>query len=119
MKRADALVQVSHFEGQPNAVLEAIACNLPVVFSDIPEHRELLDDRGCFFVDPASPESICDGLRACLTKPEMAAERAAVARRALANRSPEEIAGTYRAVYEEILGPVSSNSRALGSSCAG
>jgi glycosyltransferase involved in cell wall biosynthesis len=42
LQGSDFLVSGSHTEGMPNAVLEALACGLPVVLSDIPAHREIL-----------------------------------------------------------------------------
>jgi glycosyltransferase involved in cell wall biosynthesis len=39
---ADTFVSASLTEGCPNAVMEALACGLPVVLSDIPPHREIL-----------------------------------------------------------------------------
>jgi len=39
---ADIFVFPSKFEGMPNALLEAMAAALPVVVSDIPPHRELI-----------------------------------------------------------------------------
>ena len=41
----DLLLMPSLHEGAPNAVLEAIAVNMPVLASDIPEHREILPDQ--------------------------------------------------------------------------
>jgi len=38
----DVFVFPSKFEGMPNALLEAMAAALPVVVSDIPPHRELI-----------------------------------------------------------------------------
>lgn len=43
LRSADLLVSASRAEGMPYAVLEAMACGLPVVLSDIPSHREILD----------------------------------------------------------------------------
>jgi len=40
---ADVFVSASLTEGCPNAVMEALACGLPVILSDIPAHREILD----------------------------------------------------------------------------
>lgn len=43
LSASDVFVSASESEGLPNAVLEAVACNLPVVLSDISQHREILD----------------------------------------------------------------------------
>lgn len=42
LRAADTFVSASRTEGCPNAVMEALACGLPVVLSDIPPHREIL-----------------------------------------------------------------------------
>jgi len=39
---ADTFISASLGEGCPNAVMEAMACGLPVILSDIPPHREIL-----------------------------------------------------------------------------
>lgn len=46
LSASDVFVSASDSEGLPNAVLEAIACNLRVVLSDIPQHKEILDELG-------------------------------------------------------------------------
>jgi glycosyltransferase involved in cell wall biosynthesis len=38
----DLLVSASRYEGSPNAILEALGRDIPVIASDIPAHRELL-----------------------------------------------------------------------------
>lgn len=46
LSAADVFVSSSESEGMPNAVLEALACNLPVLLSDIPQHIEVLETVG-------------------------------------------------------------------------
>jgi glycosyltransferase involved in cell wall biosynthesis len=103
MKRADAMVAVSLFEGNPNAVLEAIAAGTPLVVSDIPAHRALLNDDSAWFIDPASASSIAAGLVAALSDRSEARARAARARAVVASRSADEIAARYEEVYRELL----------------
>ncbi len=44
LRAADAFAQSSLFEGQSNAVLEAMHAGLPVLLADIPEQRETIED---------------------------------------------------------------------------
>ena len=63
-------MSASRAEGLPNAVLEAMACGLRVVLSDIGPHRELLE------LAPAAGEAVPVGDERALTA---AIERAAAA----------------------------------------
>jgi glycosyltransferase involved in cell wall biosynthesis len=60
-RRARALVSVSLWEGFGFPVLEAMACRIPVVASDIPTHREVAGD-GATYVDPADPQRIASAI---------------------------------------------------------
>lgn len=63
MQRADCFVNIADMEGLPNAVLEAMACGLPVVLSDIAPHRELIEEgiQGAL-CDGKSPDSVAGAL---------------------------------------------------------
>lgn len=43
---ADYLISSSESEGLPNAVIESIACNTPVILSDIDQHKEIFNEIG-------------------------------------------------------------------------
>jgi glycosyltransferase involved in cell wall biosynthesis len=103
MKRAAVVVGVSVFEGNPNTVLEAIACGAPVVVSDIPAYRALVDGQSAWLVDPLSVDSIAGGLRSALADRDEAKGRAARARRILGGRSADDIAARYIDVFKSVV----------------
>jgi glycosyltransferase involved in cell wall biosynthesis len=59
LRRHDALIHPSFYEGLPNAICEALAAGVPVLASNVCDHPLLVADgeRGILF-DPHSPESI-------------------------------------------------------------
>jgi glycosyltransferase involved in cell wall biosynthesis len=100
---ASVLVNVGFFEGNPNSVIEAMAAGTPLVVSDIPAHREILDAESAIFVDLASPEAIAAGILRALREREAAGAMAANARRHAEAWSVPVIARQYAGVYEEVL----------------
>jgi glycosyltransferase involved in cell wall biosynthesis len=114
MKAASVFVSVSHFEGQPNVVVEAAACRCPQVLSDIPEHRELLGDcRSALLVDRRDPEAIAAAIENVLDAPTAAAERAARAFEVVAHWTPPEIAARHIEIYERVLAALAAPARAI------
>ena len=103
LKAAGLLVSVSRFEGSPNVVLEAMACRCPLVVSDIPAHRELLDERSALFVDADDPDDIARAIAAVLSDPTAARQRANDARERAELHALPDIAEQYFGVYHEVL----------------
>jgi glycosyltransferase involved in cell wall biosynthesis len=113
MKRADAVVSVGLFEGRPNTVIEAMACGRPVVVSDIPAHREILDDQSAYWVDPGDASGIAQAVLHVLDDRRGAAARAAAARIRAGRWSVQQAAAEYDRVYRDILARRPSRGRRL------
>jgi glycosyltransferase involved in cell wall biosynthesis len=101
----DVLAQASDYEGTPNAVLEAMALETPVVATDVGGTCELLAHgvHG-LLVPPRDPEALAAGIEASLAERAAATLRAAAARaRIEADLSFEARTRAVEAIYEELL----------------
>lgn len=47
LQLSDVFISSSESEGLPNSVLEAIACGLPIILSNIPQHKEIIMELPC------------------------------------------------------------------------
>ncbi len=103
LKRASAVVSVSPCEGHPNAVLEAMAAGVPVVVSDIPAHRSMLDPASAWFVPANDSRAIASGIVGTLEDRPAALLRAARARQGVASLSLEATATRYEDVYRRVV----------------
>jgi glycosyltransferase involved in cell wall biosynthesis len=103
MKGAAVLVSPALFEGSPNVVLEAMAGGVPLVVSDIPEHREILDQAAAAIVPPRSVEALAAAIVSVLDDPAAAQRRAQVARNAVAGYTPPAVARRYDEIYRELM----------------
>ncbi len=99
-QQADCYLNLSSYEGMPNTVLEAMACALPVIASDIPPHRCLVEHQVTgYLVDLERPESLAAQLGALATDNGSLRQMGAAGReRALVGHSWTVAANNYLAL---------------------
>lgn len=99
MSACDALVFTSFQEGSPNIIKQAMACNLPIVSTDVGDVREIIaDTKGCYVCD-ADVEAFVGRLELILADRQRTNGRAKVQH--LAGPS---VARRIISVYERVLG---------------
>lgn len=98
MSACDALVFPSYQEGSPNIVKQAMACNLPIIATDVGDVREVIErTTGCHISSPDA-ESFADLLGAIVHAPFRTCGREAVR-----HLSGPIVAGRLIHLYEEVL----------------
>jgi glycosyltransferase involved in cell wall biosynthesis len=103
LKRFDLLALPSLWEGLPTVALEAMACGVPVIATDIPGTRELIRHgvEG-WLVPPADPAALAEAIVMAIQAPGLAAGWAMQARQVAARFSMESIARAYLGLYREL-----------------
>jgi len=107
----------SDWEAFPIALLEAQACGVPQVATDVGGTREALVPETGLLVPPGDPVALADAVITLLRDPERRAAMSAASRQRHAERfTVERMVAETAAVYDAALGTGSSASSAAGTS---
>lgn len=101
LKLARALVSMSRCEGNPNVVLEAMAACCPLIVSDIPEHREILDQQSAVFTPVDDPVELAASIKRLLSDSSSTRSRVRLAKERVSHMSINVIAEEYDSIYAQ------------------
>lgn len=101
LQSCDCFVNPSHYEGMPNAVLEAMACAKPVVASRVPGNDAVVKDSETGFLFRLdSRTALGDSLRSLMNDPGRANEMGLAARRLVERDfSWKKVAAAYAGLF--------------------
>ena len=104
LKGADMFVLSSFWEGLPICVLEALAAGIPVLVSDVPVHRRILESgRLGGLLASTSPEGIAESIVRILGDGKLVREKSTLATVKIREEySARKMATGYLSVYEQI-----------------
>jgi glycosyltransferase involved in cell wall biosynthesis len=100
-RKARLLVTASLWEGFGLPVLEAMACDTPVVASDLKAHREVAAD-GVLYVDPNDPPSIAEGVERVWSDAPLGRKLVEAGRHRVALFTWEQTARQTLALYQRL-----------------
>lgn len=101
LQAADVFVLPSLNEGMSNAVLEAMACGLPIVATDVGGSRELIRDNGVI-VPKEDPDALRAALSSYASNPDQVRRHRDASRIRALDMRIEAMAERYRKVYETV-----------------
>lgn len=100
LKRADLFCYPTKSDGFPKAVLEALACGLPVIATPVSVIPQLLRSGCGILIDEANPQQLAQAIRRCLSDPdcyqEMSERAIATARQYSLERWRDELGEMLR-----------------------
>ncbi|HYU57286.1 MAG TPA: glycosyltransferase [Actinomycetota bacterium] len=109
LARCDAFCFPSLWEGQGNALLEAMAVGAPIVATSIPAVTETVrDGETAVLVPPGDPAALADGLLRVLREPGESSVMAVKARLDATRFDIRQTTRDLEAVYDDVLRPTSS-----------
>jgi len=107
LRAADAFILPSYWEGMSNSILEAMACGIPTIASDIAGNRALIEnEKSGLLFDPYSPHQLTECIRLLAKNPEIRDKLGSSARQIAEQKySLQKITADIDREYQNILAP--------------
>jgi glycosyltransferase involved in cell wall biosynthesis len=101
---ADCMVFPTLSEGFPKVLIEAMACECPVIATNIPGNNEILNNTTGYPVEPNNSEQIRDAILRVMQNPGEAKQKAKKAAGIVKTKFTwEEAAKKYAQLYKKLL----------------
>ncbi len=97
---ADVLVVTSLWEGSPNVIKEAMACNCPIVSTDVGDVKEVIGNTEGCYITSLDPKDVAEKIKMVLAFGKMTNGRERIIKLGL---DSDEIAKKIIDVYKEVL----------------
>ena len=104
MRGSKLFISLSHYEGEPNAVLEAVAMRCNLLLSDIPPHRSIAASAKATYVNPDSLDAIMVALKAAFQDGGEDQMAGRVHDSFVRNRSAQMISRSHIRFFETLVG---------------
>ncbi|MCK4798084.1 MAG: glycosyltransferase family 4 protein [Spirochaetes bacterium] len=101
LQQADIFILPSLNEGMSNSALEAMACGLPIVVTDVGGSKELINHNG-FIVQKASVDSIKCALNKYLSNKKLIIDHGLKSRKIAEKMSWKKAASDYEEAYQSV-----------------
>ena len=106
MNAADAFVMSSSWEGLPNALIEAQACGLPAVVTDVGGNAEVvIHEETGFIVPPQNPDALAEAMLRLMHLPEQTRNQMGMLARQRVEQqfSLDSVVTLWENLYRELL----------------
>ncbi len=111
VRATDLVVLPSSAEGMSNAMLEAMACGVPVIATDTGGIREVLGENGRagWLVPADTPDALATAITTAMGSAELRREAGAAARAVVLERHDiHDVASQHLSLYAELLSRLGS-----------